>query len=477
MDTQTELPSLRFDALNLHPGLLENIRKQGFEQCTPIQAQTLPHSLKGHDVVGQAQTGTGKTAAFLITIIQRLLEPWVPLEKRYASEPRALIVAPTRELVLQIEKDARGLCKGLPLNLVSVIGGTALEKQRQRLRNEAIDILVATPGRLLDHTGNRDIYLDQVELLVLDEADRMLDMGFIPDVKRIISQTPRRIRQTLLFSATFTQDIINLTERWTQNPVKVMLSPDTLPADTIDQQVYMLPGEDKFDFLLSILRQPEATRVIVFCNRRDETRRLNERLAKKGLQVAMISGELNQQQRIRTLDRFKKGQLQVVVATDVAGRGIHIDGVTHVINYNLPEDPEDYVHRIGRTGRAGEDGISISFACEDDSFMIPDLEAFLGKPLKLLHPEDAPWNRNEPAERAADTQAEAVSGSAPAKNAQAEEKNAQAEERAEQAERPESTQDPNVKSSSGDEKAGQLAQQTDVKSLEPKADADKSAGG
>ncbi|WP_369602361.1 DEAD/DEAH box helicase [Hahella sp. SMD15-11] len=391
MDSHTDTPDVRFSDLPLDERLLRNIQAQGFETCTPIQAQTLPWSLQGRDIVGQAQTGTGKTAAFLITIIQRLLEPWVPLEERYASEPRALIVAPTRELVLQIEKDARALCKGLPLNLVSVIGGTALEKQRQRLRAEAIDILVATPGRLLDHTSNRDIYLDQVELLVLDEADRMLDMGFIPDVKRIISQTPRKVRQTLLFSATFTQDIINLTERWTQDPIKVMLSPDTLPATTIDQQVYMLASEEKFGFLKRILSQPDAQRVIIFCNRRDETRRLTEKLEKTGLKVAMISGELAQNQRIRTLDRFKAGNLQVIVATDVAGRGIHIDGVTHVINYNLPEDPEDYVHRIGRTGRAGEEGISISFACEDDSFLIPDLEAFLGQPLKLLHPEDAPW--------------------------------------------------------------------------------------
>ncbi len=376
-----------FASLNLHPSLVKAISDLNFDHCTPIQGQTLPHTLAAEDLVGQAQTGTGKTAAFLITILQRIAANPIPENERYSSEPRALVVAPTRELALQIEKDAKLLAKHMKINIVSVIGGTQLDRQRKQLRDEAIDLLIATPGRLLDHVTSRDIFLDMVEVLVLDEADRMLDMGFIPDVKRIVNATPRG-RQTLLFSATFSEDIINLSRRWTKDAIEVMLVSDVKPADTVDQRVYMVESRHKQMLLINLLKNEDAEKVIVFCNRRDETRRLCENLNKRGISSEMISGELPQHKRQRTLERFRNGAVQVLVATDVAGRGIHIDGITHVINYNLPDDPEDYVHRIGRTGRAGASGISISFACEDDSFLIPDLEGYLGQSLKLIHPDE-----------------------------------------------------------------------------------------
>ncbi len=383
---EDDQPKVAFAELSLHSNLLDAVAGLGFTHCTPIQAQTLPHTLKGADLVGQAQTGTGKTAAFLITILQRLLTKPIAPEERYASEPRALVVAPTRELALQIEKDARKLARGSTINIASVIGGTNLERMRQQLRAEAIDLLIATPGRLLDHQSNKDIFLDAVEILVLDEADRMLDMGFIPDVKRIVRATPLG-RQTLLFSATFNEDILNLARRWTEDPVEILLVSDVKPAESVEQRVYMVEHSLKKNLLCNLLRNSEAPRVIVFCNRRDETRQLCEYLNKQGISCEMISGELPQQKRVKTLERFRKGGFQAMVATDVAGRGIHIEGVSHVVNYNLPEDPEDYVHRIGRTGRAGATGTSISFACEDDSFLIPELEKYLGHELTLLHPE------------------------------------------------------------------------------------------
>jgi ATP-dependent RNA helicase RhlB len=387
---QFEVPAkegeTRFHDLDLDDRLMRGIADLGFEYCSPIQAQVMPHTLAGHDAIGKAQTGTGKTAAFLITIFNdQLINPYEG--ERFVGEPRALVIAPTRELVMQIAADAKDLARYTGLKVVTLIGGMDYQKQLNQLQREVVDLVVATPGRLIDFMGRRDVYLDRVEILVLDEGDRMLDMGFIPQVKRIVRATPQKShRQTLLFSATFSQDIINLSSQWTFEPVKVEIEPENIATDSVDQRVYMVSSEQRYRVLNNLLHSPEASSVIVFANRRDQVRRLHEKLIRSGLPCGVLSGEVPQNKRTRTLEDFKTGKLKVLVATDVAGRGIHVEGVSHVVNYNLPEDPEDYVHRIGRTGRAGATGISISFASEDDAFLLPDIEQLLGHKLDCVHP-------------------------------------------------------------------------------------------
>lgn len=377
----------RFHDLSLQTELLHGIADLKYEYCSDIQAESLPHTLKGYDAIGKAATGTGKTAAFLITILNDLLSRPIPKEERYASEPRALILAPTRELALQIEKDALALTKYMDLSIYSVLGGIDYQKQKDYVRNTVIDLLVATPGRLIDFLNSNDLYLDQIDFLVIDEADRMLDMGFIPDVKRIISRCPREDnRQTLLFSATFSDDVLNLANRWTVNPVFVEIEAEQLTTDKVEQKIFMVPTDEKLEIICRYIEENDVKKAIIFGNRRDETRRLEAELKSKGVKAALLSGEVPQHKRIKTLDQFKNGKIEILVATDVAGRGIHVDGVSHVFNYNLPEDAEDYVHRIGRTGRAGEKGISISFACEDDAFLLPEIEQYIGMKLPCEYP-------------------------------------------------------------------------------------------
>ena len=388
-NSAAQLPDISFGSLDLAPSLMRGIEGLGFEKCSPIQAQILPHTLEGHDAIGKAQTGTGKTAAFLITLFNDLLNN--PIEgERYLAEPRAVILAPTRELVMQIADDARQLGKYTGVSTVTLIGGADYAKQLAKVNDRVTDIVVATPGRLIDFIQRGDMYLDRVESLVLDEADRMLDMGFIPQVKRIVRSTPRKEdRQTLLFSATFSQDIMNLAQQWTFDPITVEIEPERVATENVDQRVYLLESRDRLNVLKRILAMPEATSVIVFANRRDVVRKVHERLQRQGLDCGILSGEIAQVRRTKTLERFKSGKLRVLIATDVAGRGIHVDGVSHVVNYDLPEDPEDYVHRIGRTGRAGEKGVSISFASEDDAFLLPEIEALLGESLKCTQvPEE-----------------------------------------------------------------------------------------
>ncbi|WP_369335790.1 DEAD/DEAH box helicase [Halomonas sp. ND22Bw] len=377
----------RFHDFDLPLPLMRAIHAQGFEYCTPIQAEALTHTLLGGDVVGKAQTGTGKTAAFLISILAYFLEEEAP-DGQKPGAPRALIVAPTRELSLQIEKDAKALARFTKLNVASVVGGMDYQKQLEGL-GQQLDILVATPGRLLDFHQKRDVDLTQVEVLVLDEADRMLSMGFIPDVKRIIRHTPKpEERQTFLFSATFTEDILNLASQWTRDPAHVDIAVTVDNAADIDQRVYLVGDEEKAKLLVKLLQQESFDRVMVFGNRRDLVRKLDGLLKDAGINAAMISGDVPQNQRISTLEKFREGEIQVLVATDVAGRGIHIEDVSHVINYTLPEDPEDYVHRIGRTGRAGAKGVSISFVGEEDAFSLPEIERFINDKLPCEHPPE-----------------------------------------------------------------------------------------
>lgn len=379
---------VRFHDLGLDESLMHGIADLGFEYCSPIQARSLPFSLRGHDVVGKAQTGTGKTAAFLVTVIQDLIDHPVE-DDRFAGEARALVIAPTRELVMQIADDAKALTKYTDLKVHTLVGGMDYDKQKRHLMESFCDILVATPGRLLDFCGSNDVYLDQVEVLVLDEADRMLDMGFIPQVRRIVRLTPfKDHRQTLFFSATFTPEVLQLAEQWTIDPTHIEIQPESVATDTVNQKVYITSQEDKFALLNRILDGEDVDSVIVFANRRDQCRKLEEKLRKKGLQVGLLSGEVAQNRRVRTLNDFKSGKLKVLVATDVAGRGIHIDGISHVVNFTLPEEPEDYIHRIGRTGRAGKNGTSISFACEDDAFLLEPIEKLMGKKLDCEQPPE-----------------------------------------------------------------------------------------
>lgn len=378
----------RFHDFQLADPIMRAIQDLGFPYCTPIQAQVLGYTLKGRDAIGRAQTGTGKTAAFLVSTISQLLENPAPAE-RYMGEPRALIIAPTRELVVQIAKDAVDLTKHTNLNVMSFVGGMDFDKQLRQLEAKFCDILVATPGRLLDFNQRGEVHLDMVEILVLDEADRMLDMGFIPQVRQIIRQTPRKeMRQTLLFSATFTDAVMDLSRQWTFEPAIVEIEPEQVASDTVEQRVYAVAASDKYSLLYNLITQNNWQRVMVFANRRDEVRRIEERLLKDGINAAQMSGDVPQQKRIRVLENFRSGKLQVLVATDVAGRGIHVDDISHVINYTLPEDPDDYIHRIGRTGRAGTKGVSISFAGEDDAFALPPIEALLGRKINCEAPEE-----------------------------------------------------------------------------------------
>lgn len=373
-----------FADLPLSPAVHRAVRALKFDALTPIQAQILPYTLANQDAIGQAQTGTGKTATFLITIIEALLKrPFTKDEKRYLGEPRALILAPTRELAQQILSDCRELTRFSDLYNLCITGGADFDKQAEQIHKRPLDILIGTPGRIIDWVNKGVLFLDRVEVFVLDEADRMLDMGFIPDIKRIVRHLPKNTeRQSLLFSATFNTDVMNLAYRWLYQPIFVEIAPENKTNQAICQQFYLLSEQQKMAALKQILSDKELTKAIVFANRKDQVKRLYDNL-RRHYSVSMLSGDVAQEKRERYLQRFKTGEVNVLVATDVAGRGIHVDDVSHVINYTLPEIPDDYVHRIGRTGRAGQTGISISFVSENDAFNLPALEAHVDQKFKL----------------------------------------------------------------------------------------------
>jgi len=379
---------IRFHDLELSKNILHSVYDLEFQYCSQVQAEVLPKSMRGEDITVQAQTGTGKTAAFLITIFNHIQKN--PIEsKRKPGTPRALILAPTRELVLQIEKDARGLGKYIPLSILSILGGMNYRKQQNTLQHKACDILICTPGRLIDFMQKKLVNLKKVEILIIDEADRMLDMGFIPDVKRIVSNTPEKAkRQTMFFSATLTGDVKRLAESWTREACEIIIKPENVAVQSIEQITYITTIEEKPTLLYNLIMQKNLERVLVFVNRKDNGKRLKEKFEAYGISCTLLSGDIEQNQRIKRLERFREGKVRVLVATNVASRGIHIEGISHVINYNMPEDAEEYVHRIGRTGRAGATGISISFADEDDSHEIQKLEEFLGKKIEFKFHED-----------------------------------------------------------------------------------------
>ncbi len=379
---------VRFHDLKLSNSVMHAIADMNFKYCTPIQAGILPESLLGKDAIGKAQTGTGKSAAFIITIISHIQKNHIKggPQKGY---PRALILAPTRELVVQIEKDIQQFIKYTPLKAISLFGGMGYEKQKQQLKQRSFDIAIATPGRLIDFSYQKLINLSKIEILILDEADRMLDMGFIPDVRKIVYKTPHKNkRQTMFYSATFSPEVTRLAEQWTKDSISIDIEPENIASKTVKQLVYLATTDEKFTLLYNSLDKHDITKALVFTNRRDEARDLYSKLETFGISAGMLSGEVHQKKRISTLEKFRNGQIRILVATDVAGRGIHIDSISHVINYHLPQDPENYVHRIGRTGRAGEFGISISFACEDDSFNIPAIEEYLEDKLHCKYPDE-----------------------------------------------------------------------------------------
>ncbi len=381
---------VRFADFSLARPLLHAIADMGFQYATPIQVNSLPDALAGRDVFGQAQTGTGKTAAFLLATFQRFLTREGAPESRRAGTPRALVLAPTRELAMQIEKDARAIAKYSGLAVACVYGGADMDRQRRALTG-TVDLLIATPGRLLDFHSRHDVHLNRVEVLVIDEADRMLDMGFIPDVRRIIYSTPHKDRrQTMLYSATLSEPVRRLASNWTRDPVRIEVAPEHVAVDTVDQRVYIATVAEKFPLLYNLITRENWDRALLFVNRRGTAERVCEMLRRCGIEALLISGALSQGQRTRALEDFRAGKARVLVATDVAGRGIHIEGVSHVVNYNIPLDPEDYVHRIGRTGRAGASGTSVTFACEEESFYLPPIEKYIGRPLKCTLP-DVAW--------------------------------------------------------------------------------------
>lgn len=378
----------RFHDFQLPNQILHAVHDLGFQYCTQVQAETLPKSLAGDDVSAQAQTGTGKTAAFLITILSHILRN--PLKDQKKGTPRALILAPTRELVIQIEKDARGFTKYTECNVLALVGGIDYHKQMQNLKHETADIVVATPGRLIDFKKQKLVDLSKVEILIIDEADRMLDMGFIPAVRNIVLSTPQKShRQTMFFTATMNSEVKRLAESWTRQAIEISILPDEIAVSTVEQITYITTKKDKFTLFYNVLMQKHLERVLVFVNRRDIARDLKEKLETYGITCTLLSGEVDQRQRIKRLENFREGKVRVLVATDVASRGLHVEAISHVVNYNMPQDPEEFVHRIGRTGRAGAKGIAISFADEEDSYELPRLEEYMKKKIECVYPDEA----------------------------------------------------------------------------------------
>ncbi len=370
----TELP---FSRLNLPDALLAGVQKAGFECCTPIQAQALPLALTGRDVAGQAQTGTGKTAAFLLATFNHLLSH-PPTEGRVPTQPRAIILAPTRELAVQIHKDAEVLGAGTGYRLNLVFGGTGYDTQRRDLE-AGCDVLIGTPGRIIDYFKQHVFDLKAVQVMVLDEADRMFDLGFIKDIRFLLRRMPPPDqRLNMLFSATLSHRVMELAYEHMNNPEFVRIDTDRRTADKVEQVMYHTANDEKIPLLVWLLKHRDPTRSLVFVNTKDMGERLVGWLKANDLQAEILSGDVPQKMRLRLLGDFSEGRLPILVATDVAARGLHIPDVSHVFNFDLPQNAEDYVHRIGRTARAGKSGDAVSFACERYVFALPEIETYLG---------------------------------------------------------------------------------------------------
>jgi ATP-dependent RNA helicase RhlB len=380
----TFLTKTTFDSFDLPESLLAGLHDAQFERCTPIQAQVLPVALQGRDVAGQAQTGTGKTGAFLVTIFSRLLR----LTDRRAGIPSALIVAPTRELAYQIHEEALLLGAHTGLSSVQVVGGVDYQRQAEILK-EGVDIVICTPGRIIDYYKQGIFKTDGIQLVVIDEADRLLDLGFAKDMRYILRKLPHyEKRQSMLFSATLSHRVLELTYEYMNLPEFISVTPEEITVDRIDQELIHVGLESKLSLLLGLLKREDWERMLIFANTKAGVEWLAEKLKGNGLPAEGITGDLPQRKRFKLMEQFKNDQVKILVATDVASRGIHVEDISHVINYDLPQDSESYVHRIGRTARAGKSGRAISLACENYVFHLEPLEEMLGYKLPVLWPED-----------------------------------------------------------------------------------------
>jgi len=376
--SDTHLSDLTFSALDLQAPLMRGIEEAGFTRCTPIQAQTLPFALAGRDIAGQAQTGTGKTAAFLVALFQNLLtKPAAPT--RGATAIRALVIAPTRELAVQIHHDAVPLAAHTGLRIAVVFGGVDYDKQRRELEG-GVDVLIGTPGRIIDYYKQHVFELREAQAVVLDEADRMFDLGFIADIRYLLRRLPPpERRQSMLFSATLSQRVLELAYEHMNDPELVRIEPEKITADRVRQTIYYPAMEEKIPLLVGLLRKMDPHRTMVFVNTKRMAERLEDVLRANGINAQALSGDVPQKKRLRFMEEFHAGKLAVLIATDVASRGLHIPDVSHVFNFDLPQDSADYVHRIGRTARAGAEGDAISFACEEYAVGLPDIEKFIGR--------------------------------------------------------------------------------------------------
>ena len=369
-----------FKNLGLSAELLRAVEKQGYSEATPIQQQAIPLVLEGKDVLAGAQTGTGKTAGFTLPLLQRLQQNPIEGHKRH---PRVLVLTPTRELAAQVHESVRDYGQYLPFRSAVIFGGVSINPQKQKLI-KGVDIVVATPGRLLDHLQQRSIDLSKVEILVLDEADRMLDMGFIRDIRKILNVIPKQ-RQTLLFSATFSQEIRTLASEFMHTPSQIQATPQNTATELVSQIVYPVDKKRKRELLSEKISEEDWQQVLVFTRTKHGANKLAEQLDKDGISSAAIHGNKSQGARTKALANFKAGTVRVLVATDIAARGIDIDKLPHVVNFELPNVPEDYVHRIGRTARAGQEGHAVSLVCVDELKLLRDIEKLHGKQIEKIN--------------------------------------------------------------------------------------------
>ncbi len=375
--SDAHLSQLTFESLNIAESLKRGIAELGYTRCTPIQAQTLPVALAGRDVAGQAQTGTGKTAAFLIALLNKLLTEPAAADKPL-NAPRAIVIAPTRELAVQIHSDAEGIAKYTGLELAIVFGGVDYEKQR-RILEEGVDVLIGTPGRIIDYFKQGVFDLRHIQVAVMDEADRMFDLGFIKDIRFILRRLPHpNLRLTMMFSATLSHRVMELAYEHMNNPELIRIEPDKMTVDRVKQVLYFPATEEKIPLLMGLLRRIDARRTMVFVNTKRIAEVLERTLTANGFVAQALSGDVPQNKRLKMMRDFHNGEIAVLIATDVASRGLHIPDVSHVFNFDLPNDAEDYVHRIGRTARAGAEGDAISFGCEEYAISLPDIERYIG---------------------------------------------------------------------------------------------------